>query len=67
MCANMSMDNNERMIGLQRYIATEVALFFGYVIALLLYVIWAKSFVFLKENLTPLRILNDLDESDPFW
>ena len=67
MCATMSVDNGSRIRGLQRYIATEVALFFGYVIALLLYVIWAKTFVLLKEKFTPLVILNDMDESDPFW
>ena len=58
----MSENNFKRIQGLQRFVTTEVALFFGYVLAMMFYIIWVKIYVNLKEGLSSTEELNELDE-----
>ena len=67
LCAHMSNENFDRITGLSRFVSTEVALFFGYVIALVFYIMWTKVYVILKEKFTNPEELNNHDEDEPFW
>tara|TARA_B110000285_G_C14503790_1_gene329274 strand:- start:119 stop:259 length:141 start_codon:yes stop_codon:yes gene_type:complete len=34
---------------------------------MMIYIIWVKIYVYLKEGLSSPEELNELDEQDPFW